>query len=95
MNSTQLQTTLMPIITFLAGLAAGKGLFGWSQEVWVTVLGGVVGVIGTVWAALKTTKTGLISQVASMPEVTSVKVDTSTQAGADLVKATPSNVTPN
>lgn len=91
MNSTQLQTTLAPLITFLAGLAAGKGLFGWDAQTWYTILGGIAGLGATVWAAVATKKNNLISQVASDPDVQSIKLQSF--APAATVDATPSNVT--
>jgi hypothetical protein len=72
MNSTQIQTTLAPLLTFLAGLAAGKGLFGWDAITWYTILGGLVGFGATIWAAVTTRNTAVIAQVASLPEVRGV-----------------------
>jgi hypothetical protein len=91
MNSTQLQTTLASLVTFLAGLAAGRGLFGWDQATWITVITAVVGVGGAVWAAVTTKKSALVTSVAQMPEVASVKLE-STAAGQSLAASTPSNV---
>lgn len=92
MNSTQLVTTLAPLISFLAGLAAGRGLFGWDVAQWTTVLGGIVGLGATVWAAITTRKSAQVSSVAAMPEVKEIKLE-STPAGNALSASTPANVT--
>lgn len=80
MNTTQIQTTLAPIVAFLAGLLAGKGVFGWDSQTWITVIGGLLGAVGTIWAAIVTRKTAQVASVAAMPEVAAV-VTTSTAAG--------------
>lgn len=91
MNSTQIQTTLAPILTFLAGLAAGRGLFGWDAATWYTILGSIVGLGATIWGAIVTRQTAQIASVAAMPEVKQVVLEQN--APASLVQATPSNVT--
>lgn len=91
MNGTQIQTTLAPLITFLAGLAAGKGLFGWDAQTWYTILGALAGVGATIWAAVTTRGTAIIAQAAASPEVQSIKL--TPQASAETVAATPNNVT--
>lgn len=91
MNSTQIQTTLAPLISFLAGLAAGKGLFGLDAATWATVIGAVVAFGATIWGAIATRQTAQIASVAAMPEVQSIKLESS--APTSLVQATPSNVT--
>lgn len=91
MNSTQIQTTLAPLISFLAGLAAGKGLFGLDAASWATLIGGVIGLGATIWGLIATRKTAQIASVAAMPEVQSVKLEPS--APSSLVQATPGNVT--
>lgn len=93
MNSTQLTTTVAPIVSFIAGILAGKGLFGLDATAWATIIGAIVAFGATVWGAFTTRKTALVTTVANMPEVDSVRVDT-TQSGAQaLVNSTPSNVT--
>jgi len=91
MNSTQLQTLAAPLITFFAGLLAGKGVFGLDAGAWTTIIGGVAGLGATVWATVATRQTALVSTVAAMPEVKAVVLDQS--APSTLVQATPSNVT--
>lgn len=90
MSSTQIQTTLAPLISFLAGLAAGKGLFGLDVGTWTTLLGALVAFAATIWGAIATRQTAQISAVAAMPEVKQVVLEQS--APASLVQATPSNV---
>ena len=92
MNPTQITTTLAPIITFAAGLLAGKGVFGLSAETWATIIGGIMGVGATIWAAIATRNKSLIlSTSANLPEVDKIKLDSS--ASSDLTAATPANVT--
>lgn len=90
MNSTQIQATLAPLISFLAGLAAGKGLFGLDVASWTTLIGAVVGFGATIWGIIATRNTAVISQAAALPEVQSIKLNSS--APASVVSATPSNV---
>lgn len=90
MNSTQLQTTLAPIVSFLAGLLAAKVPF-LDAGAWTQIIGGLLGLGGVIWGGIATKKAALVSQVASLPEVQSVKLEQS--APADLVNATPNNVT--
>lgn len=91
MNPTQLTTTLAPLITFFAGLLAGKGVFGLDAATWATVLGAIGGLGATIWAAIATKQKNLVNTVAAMPEVKEVKLEQS--APTDLVNATVSNVT--
>lgn len=90
MNSTQIQTMLAPLVSFLAGLAAGKGLFGLDATSWTTIIGAVVAFGATVWGAVATRNTAVISQAAALPEVQSIKLEPT--ASAAVVNATPSNV---
>lgn len=91
MNSTQIQNTLAPLISFLAGLAAGKGLFGLDSATWTTVIGAIAAFGATIWAAISTRNTAIISQAAASPEVQSIKLTPT--ASAATVDATPNNVT--
>lgn len=94
MNTTQIQTTLAPIVAFIAGILAGKGVFGWDSQTWITVIGGILGVVGTVWAAVVTRKTAQVASVAAMPEVAAV-VTTKTAAGNVMSgSGSPENVVP-
>jgi uncharacterized membrane protein len=92
MNPTQIATTFAPIVTFFAGLLAGKGVFGWDAAVWAQVLGGVIGFAGTIYAAIVTKKSSLVGAVANMPEVTTVHLDPAAPATAAIDAVTPSNV---
>lgn len=92
MNPTQITTTLAPIITFAAGLLAGKGVFGLSAETWATIIGSILGVGGTIWAAIATRNKNIITTTANLPEVDKIKL--SPDAPAELASsATPANVT--
>ena len=93
MNNTQIQTTLAPLITFLAGLAAGKGLFGLDAATWTTIIGSIVALGATIWAAVVTRKTALVTQTANLPEVQSVRLEPSVRQNDALITQTPSNVT--
>ncbi len=84
MNSTQIQTTLAPLLTFLAGLAAGKGLFGWDAATWYTILGGIVGFGATIWAAIATKNSNIAAATQAM---TGVEVQTSLAAPAGVAAA--------
>lgn len=90
MNSTQIQSTLAPLISFLAGLAAGKGLFGLDSATWATLLGGAAAFAATIWGAIATRSTAIISQAAASPEVQSIKL--TPNASLETVNATPGNV---
>lgn len=90
MNSTQIQNTVTPIVSFVAGLLAAK--FAWfDAATWSAILMGVVGLAATVWGAISTRNNAVISQAAALPEVQSVKLEPN--APASTVAATPSNVT--
>lgn len=90
MNSTSIQSTAAPIVAFLAGLLAGKGVFGFDIATWTTIIGGLLGLGAAIWAAVATRKTAQIASVAAMPEVQSIKLDPT--AAASIVAATPANV---
>jgi hypothetical protein len=91
MNPTQMTTTLAPIITFIAGLLAGKGVFGLDAATWATIIGGIIGVGGTIWAAIATRNKNIITTTANLPEVDKIKLAPS--ASSELAQTTPSNVT--
>ena len=92
MNGTQLQTTLSGLIAFLAGLAAGRGLFGLDQATWVTILTALVGVVGVIWTAFKTKTTSIITEAANAPEVKSITLDPKVSSASSVAAATPANV---
>lgn len=90
MNGTQIQTTLAPLVSFLAGLLAAKVPF-LDVGSWASIIGAVLGVAATIWAAFTTRNNAVISQAATLPEVQSIKLDPT--ATAATVSATPANVT--
>jgi hypothetical protein len=60
MNSTQVQAgTFAPLIAFVAGLLAGKGVFGLDAATWATVIGAAVAFGATIWGVVATRKTAL------------------------------------
>lgn len=84
MNSTQIQTTLAPLLTFLAGLAAGKGLFGWDATTWYTILGGIVGFGATIWAAVTTKTSSIVAQANAVPSTTVTTTDPALATAASI-----------
>ena len=60
MNTTQIQTTIAPLVAFFAGLLAGKGVFGLDAMTWTTVIGAIVAAGAAVWGAIATRGTSLI-----------------------------------
>lgn len=91
MNSTQIQTTAAPLVAFLAGLLAGKGVFGLDAATWATAIGAVLAFGATIWGIFTGKNNNIIAQAAALPEVQSIKLEPS--APAATVAATPSNVT--
>jgi hypothetical protein len=89
-NSTQIQTTLSPLIAVIAGIIAGTHLFGWDSSAWSAVIGGLLGLGAIIWGNVASSKANIISTAANQPEVQSIKLMSS--ASSDLVNATPSNV---
>lgn len=92
MNGTQVQTTLAVPISFLAGLLAGKNVFGFDTATWTTIIGAVAGLVATIWGALATRKTALVTTVADLPEVKGVTLNPVVPGVHELNAATPSNV---
>ncbi len=90
MNTTSATATFGPLVGFFAGILAGKGVFGLDATAWTTVIGSIAGVIATLWGVISSRKSAQVSAVAAMPEVQSIKLEPS--ATADLVQATPANV---
>lgn len=93
MNPTQWQTSLAGIISFLAGLAAGRGLFGFDQATWITIITAVVGFAGVIWTAFTTRKSSIVTAVADLPEVKSITLDPTVSNSSSVAAATPANVT--
>jgi len=92
MNQMQVPTTIVPIISFFAGLLAGKGVFGLDEATWATLIGAVVAAALTIYGAISSRKSALVSTVAAMPEVKSVTLDATAPASASLSASTPDNV---
>jgi len=95
MNTTQVTSTFASLIAFVAGLAAGRGLFGWDQATWITILTAAVGFGATVWNAVSGRTSALVTNVANMPQVKEIKLDASAPGTAAINAATPNNVTTN
>jgi hypothetical protein len=89
-NNTQIKTILTPIIGIIAAWLSRKIPFvdvtQWTVFIDTSITFIVAGVMGYF-----TKQTQLVSTVAAMPEVKEVKLEQS--APADLVAATPANVT--
>lgn len=83
MNGTQIQTTLAPIITFLAGLLAAKVPF-FDLGTWTQIIGAVLGLAGILWGAFTGRPTAVIAQAAALPQVKTVVTDAAT---ADKIPA--------
>lgn len=106
MNSTTAQTQSATFIAFVAGLLAGKGVFGLDAATWAAVLGAFA-YLGTVlwnaWTtrqqaivnqALASSKPEVVSAVAKLDEVKNITLDASQPGTQELNAATPSNVRP-
>lgn len=89
MNSTQIQTTLAPLVTLLGGLLALKVPY-FDAGTWGQILGGIIGFGSLIWTAIVTRNTAVISQAAALPEVQSIKLEPT--AAKATVDATPANV---
>ena len=92
MNVTQIQTTLAPLIAAFAGFLAGRGVFGLDAQSWIAIIGALLGAGATIWGAIATRKTAIVSQVAALPEVKEVTLDRTVAGTAALSNATPNNV---
>jgi len=84
MNKTQLTTTLAPLVTFFAGLLAGKGVFGWDAQTWATIIGGVLGLIGTVIAANATKTSSIVAATDAVESTTVTTTDPALAASAGI-----------
>lgn len=89
-NNTQIQTTGTALIAGMAGFLAGRGVFGFDQATWITILGAVGGLVVSVYTAILTRKTNLVTEVANLPEVDKVVVNE--KASEQMVANTPVNV---
>lgn len=92
MNKTQLQNTFAPLVAALAGFLAGKGVFGWDAQTWISILGGVGALAATIWGAYSTRPQALKDATASLANTTVVTDRVSATALAknkDVVATTP------
>ncbi len=92
MNNVQIPTTVIPVIAWVAGLLAGKGVFGFDSATWISILSGIVGLALTLYGAYITRKSALTTTVANLDEVSKIKLDPSAPGSKALEAATPSNV---
>lgn len=90
MNTTQLQTTLGPII----GLIAGYFAAWWGIDVGTVtgILTAFAGLVYAIYTAIITRKSAMVSTVANMPEVDNIQLNKHDAGSASLDAATPSNV---
>lgn len=77
MNGTQIQTTLAPFISFIAGLLAAKVPF-FDLGTWTQIIGLVVGLVTVLWGAFSGRNNAVIAQAAALPEVKTVVTDSAT-----------------
>jgi hypothetical protein len=92
MNKTQLQTTLAPLITALAGYLAGTHALGLSATDWTTIIAGIVGVGAVLWPAVVTRAQSLKDTVGHLPQTTVVTDKASADAlpnNPDVIATTP------
>ena len=76
-NSTQITSTITPLVTFVAGILAAK--FSMFDVVtWTSILMGVVTLGGTLWSAFATRNNGIIAQAVALPEVKTIIADPAT-----------------
>lgn len=92
MNGIQLPATVVPVIAWLAGVLAGKGVFGLDSGVWITLLSGAAGLGLAVYGAFSARKSAVVTTAANLPEVKSISLDPTSPGAQDLNHATPANV---
>jgi hypothetical protein len=90
MNLTQVQTTLAPILGAGASFLAARGWFGFDQNTWMTLIGSIGTIASIVWGAVAARKMAMITNVANMSEVKSIKLEQN--APSSVAQNTPSNV---
>lgn len=59
MNQTQTQGGAAAIVAFLAGILAGRGVFGLDAATWSTILGAVLAFGAVIWNIVSTRKTAI------------------------------------
>lgn len=92
MNGIQTQNAGAAVVAFLAGLLAGKNVFGFDTATWTTILGGIGAAVAAAWGAIAARKTAVVAQVATLPEVKEVTLNARVPGVQALNAATPSNV---
>lgn len=92
MNGIQTQNAGAAVVAFLAGLLAGKGVFGFDAATWTAIVGGVGGAAAAAWGAIAARKSAVVSTAAAAPEVKEVILDARAPGVRELNAATPSNV---
>lgn len=96
MNTTQIQTTLAPLVAAIAGFLAGKGYFGLDAQTWIAVLGAIGTIGATIWGAIAASKKGVVAASASYQD-TKVVTDAATAnaiPNSDVVSNTEAKVVP-
>ena len=92
MNSTQIQTTLAPIIAAIAGAFAAKGWLGLGTSDWTTIFYSLISVGAIVFPAIITRAKSLKDTVGKMPKTTVVTDKATADAlpnNPDVIAATP------
>lgn len=95
MNSTQIQTTLAPIIAAVAGAFAAKGWLGLGAADWTTILYSLISAAAIAFPAIITRAKALKDTVGKMPATTVITDKASADAlpnNPDVIAATPAIV---
>lgn len=92
MNSTQLNSTLAGVVGVIAGFLAGRGVFGFDQSTWVTIITAIAGFGATLWTIWSTRKSAIVTTTANLPEVKEVTLTRGVTGTSSLDDATPNNV---
>lgn len=96
MNKTQLQTTIAPLVAAIAGFLAGKGIFGFDAQTWISIIGGLLALGATIWGAVAARPQALKDTTGTLANTTVVTDKASAEAlpnNPDVVAATPEIVT--
>lgn len=86
MNWEQISSILRHILTFGGGFIVAKGWI--SAEALPGIIGAILAVGGGIWAIFNKTPTNMIAATAALPDVQSIKLETS----ATTEMAAPVNV---
>jgi len=92
MNSTQIQTTLAPIVAAIAGAFAAKGWLGLGASDWTTILYSAISIGAIAFPAIVTRAKALKDTVGKMPKTTVVTDKATADAlpdNPDVIAATP------